>query len=302
MRIHFVINPRAGHARRSDPRTAIREAFPEHCIRISSNPATIWRDSASSRPDLIVAAGGDGTVNRVINAVSPERLSVGILPCGSSNDLARALGIPRDLGRACAVIRRAALAEIDLIAVNGTYFATCGGIGFAAAVAERANRWRNGGDRAPTAAARLGRAVYPAATLAELLRRREPFHARLCCAEWRHEASWAALLISNQPHFGGFCVSPEASNQDGFLDLCEIAPPSGRARMAWISLQAYRRRADTCAEVRNHRTRSITIVAKQPVPFFGDGEILCHGRRFHIAVTRHALRVVVPSPAEVCHG
>jgi diacylglycerol kinase (ATP) len=306
MRIHFVINPRAGKVCRRELAAAIREEFAGHDIRISPQPPVLparqdiciqdllWPAKELEEQTLVVAVGGDGTVNRVINAVRASGSPVGILPCGSSNDLAGALGIPTDFHQACQIIKAARLTDIDLVSVNDSLFATCGGIGFAAEVAARANLWRQGRSRAARLARALGRKAYHLALLRELCARWHPPRARIVSQEERQEASWFSVLISNQPKFGGFSASPSASNRDGLLDLCEMKSPRRRAGMLWISLRTFLGRADTCPEVHQHQSREVTIVSKKPVPFFGDGEILEYGRFFRIQIRPRALSVVVP--------
>lgn len=305
MRVHFIVNPMAGRARYGKLVAAIRREFSEHDIHITPSLPTFLADRSKraagtpqvavegARVDMVVAVGGDGTVNGVINAAGAGGVPVGILPCGSANDLAGALGIPKDFGRACAIIRSAHLAKIDLISVNGTCFATCGGLGLAADIAQRVNRWKGGASRKSNVARVLGKNVYLLAALVELGRTWRPVHGRILGNGDGRQARWASVLVCNQPQFGGFSPMPMASNRDGVLDLCEVRAPPQRGRMLWVSLQALRGRAHTCPEVTQHRAAAVTIVTDRPVPFLGDGEILAVARRFRIEVNPAALRVAV---------
>lgn len=291
MRVHFIINPRAGRGLSRGLLDAIREEFCDHDIAL----ATDYRELPSAPPpDTVVAVGGDGTVNLAIRACARTQAILGILPRGSSNDLARALGIPTRLTAACAVIRDGHVARIDLLRVNGTRFATCGGLGLGAAVAIRANRWRRSGGRARPSWAALGRRIYPLAAMAELAHEVQPFHARLESGRNTRETLCAALLVSNQPKCGGFCTSPSASHRDGLLDLCEIVASANRRRLAWISWQALRGHLDRCQEVTHHRATALRITTDRFLPFFGDGEILCRAHRFDVSVQGRALRIAVP--------
>jgi len=232
---------------------------------------------------------------------------VGIIPCGSSNDLAGQLGIPMDFFRACRTILSARLTDIDLISVNGRYFATCGGLGLAADTALRANAWRCepnlAGDTARRTnarrrcrrwtshlARRLGRWIYPLALLRELIGGWQPPVARVLCGEEDRVEPWFSLLISNQPRFGGFTASAQADHRDGRADICRIRAPSKRLRMLWIALQTYRGRADACPEVSQRRAPALTILSEKPAYFFGDGEILDRGRFFRVQTHPRALR------------
>jgi diacylglycerol kinase family enzyme len=207
------------------------------------------------------------------------------------------LGIPADLREACTAILHGFIARIDLLSVNGICFATNGGLGLGAAIAIRANRWRDSERGARHWQCLLGRRVYALAAMAELARGWQPFRARLGTPARLSSALCASLLISNQPDLGGFRPSPAACNRDGFLDLCAIRAPARAGRMAWISLQVLRGRTDLCREVDQYRARELRIATDRPLPFFGDGEVLCRSRHFLISVRHRALRVAVPCAA-----
>lgn len=290
MRFHFVINPHAGRGRTAEVLAAIDRHFrPEEVrVHLGSLPAT-WEAS-----DRVVAVGGDGTVHRVVNAVAGSGCVVGILPTGTSNDLARELGIPSDLDEACRLLRDGATTRIDLVQVNRTLVATAGGLGVPASIAYRANRWKSGEGVGRLMARGLGRGIYVAAAIVELAGRWRPVFGAL--GEDGPREQWAALLVSNQSHLGPFSASPGARNRDGRLDVCRIDAPRPAIRMLWIALRMLRARGGRCPEVRGFRTRSLVLECSEPQPFLADGEILEPARRFEIRIQPLALEVVVPGP------
>ena len=282
----FVVNPRAGGVRYGELTKAIRRQLAGREATISGDPP-----DAEGRSRLVVAVGGDGTVNRVINRCDPRRLRLGILPRGSANDLGRALAIPADLGRAWELLEAGASEEIDLISVNGSRFATCGGFGLAAEVALRANRWKAGWTSA--AARRLGPLVYVLASLAELSKAQAGIAATVRAGGVTRRLHLAGALVSNQRHFGRwFSASPQASNRDGQLDFCGVEATGGRARLLSVFGQMLRGGCAGRSGVVALRARSLAIETDADVTFFGDGEPLSHGRRFRIEVLRRALTVV----------
>jgi diacylglycerol kinase family enzyme len=294
MRLHFLVNPHAGRGCSADRIAAIRRACPADELTLSSD---LRREEIPRDVDRIVAVGGDGTVNRAIAVCIETGNVLGIVPRGSANDLARQLGLPRDLAAACAAIRSGAIARLDLPTVNGIAFGTCGGIGLGAAVALRANLWRAPGAPARRLGALLGRRIYPLAALAELARGWQPFRACLTLSGNTRETDCAALLVGTQAGCGGFRFSPGTRQQTGLLELCAIAAPPLPGRMAWISLQLLRGQAGSCREVSRYRAATVTIATERCLPFFGDGEILCRDRLFEVAVRRRSLRVAVPRGA-----
>lgn len=297
MLYRFVINSSAGSVQLDRARELIQDEFADlpHELIIDPSAAgleTACRPGSGSESVTVVAVGGDGTVNRVINAMSGPGVTMGLIPLGTANDLAAALGIPKSLRSACRVIRDGRTVSIDLVDVNGRLFVTCGGIGLAAEAAACANRWR--------ASRRfLGRAArscsYPLAAILELARGVEPARLRIACGAASMSAATMTLIVSNQARFGGrFTTSPDASNTDGLIDVCEIQAPRSRARMLWVILRALCGGVGRMREVARWRVEAATLVASRPIPFFGDGETLMLARDFEIHVLPSALRILAP--------
>jgi diacylglycerol kinase family enzyme len=216
MKPWFVVNPHAGSVPSGALTAAIRR-------RLEGREAIISGElpPAASQDRLVVAVGGDGTINRVINGCDPRQLRLGIVPRGSANDLGAELGIPSDFQRAWHVLETGACEQIDLISVNGSRFATCGGFGLATEVAARANRWKGQPRWRGRATRRLGPLVYVLAALSQL---RQPpprgIPVTLRVGGVRHRLRLGAALVSNQPCFGRwFSASPLASNRDGLLQV-----------------------------------------------------------------------------------
>jgi diacylglycerol kinase (ATP) len=290
----FVVNPHAGGVRYDALAKAIRRELAGRDATISSEPP----DAASRGPRLVVAVGGDGTINRVINHCDPRELRLGIIPRGSANDLGAELAIPADFERAWRVLEAGCYEEIDLISVNGSRFATCGGIGLATDVAARANEWKARRGWIGRAARRLGPAVYVLSTLAEVQRRGvRPIRATIRADGVTRRVRLSAGLVSNQPRFGGFfSASPQASNRDGQLHLCAVRAPRGRARLLWLCAELLRSGPARAPEIFELRARSVTLETDADVTFFGDGEALAHGRHFQIEVLPRALKVATGRP------
>ena len=295
MLARFVVNPRAARVPHASLEEVLREEFPDWDLRLGADLAT---GDPDARPDLVVAVGGDGTVHRLLDQLRGRAVPLGILPCGRANDFARALGLPRDLRRACAVLRDGAVADIDLVSVNGRPLATCGGLGLVASVSARANGWRSRAGLGARVARRLGSAVYAAAMGLEIAGGWTPVTARITSPEGSHEARLAAFLVSNQPRFGGrLCVSPRASNRDGHLHLCEIRSPRRRWRMLGIGVCAWTRGLGDAPEITRTLVREAEISTERDQFFYGDGEPVAWGRRFCLRAEPAALRVIVPRRA-----
>jgi YegS/Rv2252/BmrU family lipid kinase len=245
----------------------------------------------------LVAVGGDGTVHRLLTAAARYEIPIGILPRGTANDLARAIGLKMRMEYDLDVIRADHMRSIDLITVNGKPFATCGGMGLPSSVAIRRNcrNLRNG--TAWVGSRGLRKTAYFMAAFQELRRR----HAMGICIEdggmlWSGHAM--AVVISNQAHFGGFfSLSPKAVHDDGVFDLCVIPDPANCVREAGIVLCAALSRGSMLPGLVRGRMRHARVCADRDAPFFGDGEILTCGRKFSIAIRPRAVRLIVPESA-----
>jgi diacylglycerol kinase (ATP) len=315
VRYLLVINTRAGGLRGAGWGSSaeagsrrILAAFPGSETLMDPTPEALARGCARAGPDTVtVVAGGDGTVNRVLQARCARRAGrlaphgrLAVLPAGTANDLAGALGMPGGWEPAAAAIRDAVRAghtrRIDLLTVNGRPFVTCGGLGAAADAAARVGRWRErGGPAGRAACAGLRWAAYPLAAAVEFLGPRRLPRARIECEGRAWNGELLALLVSNQPRFGRrFEASPGAAQDDGMFDVCQVDAPRGRARMFHIMARTLRGGAQGLSEVRQFQARSLTVETELPARFFGDGEILEIGRRFEIAIHPGALEVVAP--------
>lgn len=221
MRVAVIVNPVAGV--RGTLERARRRAEHAHDVLSSANiePEILITQRGGHARELalgavergariVVAWGGDGTVNEVASALAFGPAALGVIPAGSGNGLARMFRIPSDPDRALARMLQAADRRIDLGEVNGRLFVNVAGVGFDAHVAERfatLERSRRGFLRYAAIVAReLGR--YQAGAYAVTLDGRE-LHPR------------PAFLVSfaNGRQWGnGAVIAPAAATDDGLLD------------------------------------------------------------------------------------
>ena len=225
-----VVNPAAGggHAVRSVEWLRDRlAARPEARLEITSRPGDAERLAADARRaghDRVIAIGGDGTVQEVLNGLlsASEPAALGIVPLGAGNDLARSLKLPRETASAWRIAIGHATRRIDVArARNGSgaerWFASAGGVGFdaqvAAAMAHRSG-WQG------------GRAGYLLTTLAEL-RRFENRRLRISVDGVAESGAVLFVAIANGAYYGGgMRIAPGARLDDGQLDLCVVGDVS----------------------------------------------------------------------------
>jgi diacylglycerol kinase (ATP) len=162
--------------------------------------------------DIVVAAGGDGTLYEVINGLAeqPNRPQLGILPLGTTNDFARALGIPRQWDKACEIIVRQHARTIDVGKVNQRYFINIAGGGSLTELTYEVP------SRLKTI---LGQLAYYMKGLEKLPRLR-PIHVNIETDDHAFEEEIMLFLAANSNSVGGFeKLAPDASLDDGKIDL-----------------------------------------------------------------------------------
>jgi YegS/Rv2252/BmrU family lipid kinase len=251
------------------------------------------RGAVAAGAGLVIAAGGDGTVRACAHALADTPVPLGILPLGTANLAARALGVPHNMAAALATAfggreRRIDLALADLgDAAGGLTFVAMAGIGLDAEVV------------AATPGALKRRAGWPAYAAAGAVRaagRRTGFTITLDGGEpvpWRAHsvvAGNAGLLP------GGFRLLPSARLDDGLLDVGILAPASPAD---WLRVGTRVLTGSTHDDQRlaRFRARRVEIRAGQRLPREVDGEVLGLGRRLTVMVRPLALTVRVPRSA-----
>ncbi len=258
------------------------------------------RGAAAWGIDLVIAVGGDGTVNACVNGIgdSPTRLAV--VPAGTANDLARL---------ACQAVNPAETAgeswrsrDIDAIAIDGgPRFYSAGGMGWVADVAHTANRWRSGGAIRRKLFAGIGSAIYTLACVAVIAFARRlggRFHVRYVDAADGREKSLDfdgyGMLVANCNRVGkSFHLAPVSQIDDGQFELI-FFPRTSRFRLLKAVLMAQKDRLFDLPEVFWLQVRSAEVMIDRPQKFFGDGEILGQGDRFAMQLASTPVRLLAP--------
>ncbi len=228
-----------------------------------SHSLAIAREAADSGADVLVVVGGDGIVNVAIQALAHTPTALGIIPTGTGNDAARALGISLEDPLAAAdTVVTGGLLSIDLARAGDRYYATAMAAGFDAAVNERANAmsWPRGQSR------------YTLAIVAELFAFNAlPYEVTLDGTELREEAM--LVTVANGSTFGGgIRIAPEASLDDGLLDVVVVSKVSKRELIKMMP----QLRTGAIAEhpaYTVHRVREVTV-SSPGVVAYADGERL----------------------------
>ena len=257
----------------------------------------LTRRAVAAGASLVFAAGGDGTVRACAQALAGTRIPLAIVPLGTANLTARALGIPAGAGRAIDVGFRGRDRVIDLALADlggagpesgdgagGISFTAMAGIGLDAAVVGAAH---------PPDKRRLGWIAYAVSGLAHLRMPAADFAVRLDGGEPLRRRARCVVVGNAGLLPGGFVLLPGARLDDGRLDVGILAPagalgwPRAAARVLTRS-----RRTDRTLE--RFQARRVEIAATADLPRQVDGEVIGAGRTLTVSVCPGALTVRQP--------
>lgn len=216
MKTCFVVNPRSGRASRALPE--VKRFADAHGARIVLTEAPghaceLARQALADGCGLVVAVGGDGTVNEVARALLGTPAILGLVPCGSGDGLGRHLRIHGSVARALHLLHHGRPRQIDTATADGHPYFTTAGVGFEAEMAHRFNR-----------PGRRGFASYLRTSAAGLLGW-EPREYVVTHGDRREVFRAFTLTVANAAQYGnGARIAPAARIDDGLLDLSAIPP------------------------------------------------------------------------------
>lgn len=286
MRALFIVNPKAGKGRGRDAYQVIEnEAFKLgiECSRRFTERAGHARELAAAEGDffeVVVAVGGDGTMNEVASGLIGKRAVLGIVPLGSGNGLARHLRIPMNIRGAVQVIAQKKIMTLDAILINNHASFNVSGIGFDGHVA---NLFGQSGKR--------GLSEYIRITLREFGRFKNfPVRANIDNKVLEGEAFMVAVANSSQ--FGNNAkIAPLASVSDGLLDVVFVKKIP-LVHTVGFAARMFTGRIGTSRFVQGGRGKTLHIAFDNPKPFHVDGEGMGEASVFEIAIKPGALKVL----------
>lgn len=275
----LVVNPVSGTDTAAEllPRIneRLRERFDTLDVGLTVAPGdarALARAAVDDGYGYVIAAGGDGTLNEVLNGVAEaesglERVTLGIIPLGTGNDFATALGIPSDLDEALEAVLRARPERVDVGTLNGVHFVNVSAGGFIAEVSSVVT---------PELKTLTGRLAYLIGG-AQVLLDYEPVGAEIVSppplASPRPLRLHAFAVCNSRLVGGGRLIAPDALVDDGELDVCLIDA------MPTIDFLGLLRRVAVGEHVQDprvsyFRTAALELAFARPVAINTDGEVL----------------------------
>ncbi len=291
MRTLIVFNPTAGHAGQLEAELeAAAQVWREQGWVVDLQPTNgpgdgrcLARQAAANGYELVVAAGGDGTINEVVNGLVGSQTMLATLPLGTMNVWARELGLPLQPRAAAQTMLAWSPRTIDLGRAGDRYFLLMAGIGFDAAITANVR---------PDEKRRFGALAYVVRGIEEVMRIRGT-RARILLDGRPIKARVLMIVVGNSQLYGGLIkITHRASIDDGLLDVCVIKGDNGINAIGHL-IAILRRRFSLNPDISYYRVHTIEVITRPPLPVQVDGDpIGTTPMRFSVAPA--ALRALLP--------
>lgn len=276
----FIVNPISGKSRKERIIALLKaEGHKVVCTEYAGHAQLLAKEAPER---IIVAVGGDGTVNEVAKGILGTDKVLGIIPCGSGDGLALHLGISRDFKKALKTIKEGKTHTIDTASINGRPFFSVCGVGFDAVVSERFAR-----------SGKRGLMNYIEQGL-KTWREYTPEKYTICIdgESWENDA--ALVTVGNSSQWGNNAkIAPLADISDGMLDIT-IVDMFNTIEMPALGYLLLTGRLDHNSKVHCYRGKDITICRKTEGPAHADGDWFEAGTEINISILPHSLNVLVP--------
>ena len=288
IKIVFIINPIAGGKNKNHFSKVIAShlntsKFEYDLIQTESEKHAYELTKAAilNGAEIVVAVGGDGTINEIGSALIGSAGTLAIIPYGSGNGLARSLKIPMNTIQAVKLINQFKTAKIDAAKLNEHYFFNMSGMGFDAHISHVFAKDKNRG--------LLG---YVKATFSELKNYRSKNYKIIIDGKTLEEDAFI-LSVANSSQYGNEAhIAPRAELQDGLLDLV-IVKPFPLYLMPLLALRMFLKTADQSKYLISLQGKSILINRNNNVIHL-DGEPKLVTENIQIQILAKAINVIVP--------
>ena len=286
-KIVFILNPISGTSSKKEipeliDKTLDHDVF-DHEVMLTEyagHAAEIAKDCATKGIDIVVAVGGDGTVNEVARSLVHTNTALGIIPCGSGNGLARHLCLPLDIKKAIQIINSCKIEAFDYGVINDLpFFCTCG-MGFDAFISLK---FAEAGKRGPI--------TYLETVLKEGLNYKpETYEVEDETGAKRYKAFLIACANASQYGNNAY-IAPGATMKDGEMDVI-IMEPFDTLDAPQIAADLFMKTLTNNSKIKTFRTKSLHIHRKQPGAIHYDGDPIMTGEDIDVHIEHQGIRIV----------
>lgn len=292
--ITFIVNPISGTKNKQQILDQIEDlidrtrfSFQIKKTEYAGHAAILAHEAVQAGIDMVVAIGGDGTVNEVARSLTHTPTALGIIPCGSGNGLARHLQIPMDSKKAISIINQCHIECLDYGKINGLpFFCTCG-VGFDAFVSFK---FANAGKR--------GLLSYLENTLREGLRYKPETYL---VEDETGTVKYKAFLIAcaNASQYGNNAyIAPEASMSDGLMNIT-IMEPFSTIESPQIAIQLFNKTLEKNSHIKMFKAKKIKITRQTEGAVHCDGDPLITGKTIEVEIIEKGLNIITNPQSEI---
>jgi len=249
--------------------------YPLHAIKIA--------EESIKEYDIILAVGGDGTINEIINGMAGSDRYLGIIPLGSGNDFIKTLGIPHNIDEAIKIVKEKNSSRIDLGKAGDRFFSNGVGIGFDAVATDEKIKLKKIHEKY----------VYYLAILKTLFKY-QPTEISVTVNDATMRQRFYLVSIGNGKYMGGgFMLNPDASFYDGELNICMIDEISKLTVIKHIS-KVIKGTHGPLKIVKMFRSDKVVIESEEGFPVQMDGELYSlNEKKLEITIIPNSLNVLI---------
>lgn len=243
-------------------------------------------EAVANGKDIVVAVGGDGTVNEIGRALAHTGTAMAILPCGSGNGLARHLMLPMNLKKSIETINRCVIHELDYGVINGMpFFCTCG-MGFDAFVSMK---FAEAGKRGPI--------TYVENVLREGLRYKPETYIITDESGTKHHKAFLISCANASQYGNNAYIAPQASMSDGMLDVI-IMEPFDVFDAPQISIDLFAKTIGNNSKIKMLKASRLLITRQHEGYIHYDGDPILTGKEIEVHVEHKGIKIVVNPDAD----
>lgn len=288
--ILFIINPISGGKQKKNIPALIDTHLDKYRFNANfsfteyvGHAAELAAEAGTKNFDIIVAVGGDGTINEVASKVMEQGKILGILPFGSGNGLSRFLKIPMNTVSAIQVINNLNVMKMDTATFNGKPYFNMAGMGFDAHISSifAGNKKR-------------GLSGYVKLGLKEMLNYKPATYTISVDGQSYTRTAFVVSIANSSQYGNNTYISPEASVRDGLLDVCIVKsfPLILLPKLAYVMLRAKTHESDMVEIIRG---KHIQILRPLEAAIHIDGEPFIMGKEITISVNPLSLNIITPN-------
>lgn len=292
-KIVFIMNPISGTMNKAAIPSLIERYLNHDCFdyeivqtAYAGHAVELATKAKNEGIDIVVAVGGDGTVNEVARAVVHSNTALGIIPCGSGNGLARHLMLPMNVAKAIQIINEGEIHLLDYGIINDhPFFCTCG-MGFDAFIS---HKFAEAGKRGPI--------TYVENVLKGGLQYKpETYEIR----DEHGTTRFKAFLIScaNASQYGNNAyIAPQASMSDGLMDIVVMQPFSA-LEAPQISIDMFNKTLNKNSKIKTFRCKHLHIHRSAPGYIHFDGDPVLTGENIEVVLKEKGIHIIVNAHAD----